>query len=72
MQKRCFNPLLFCNHTTGAAITAVSSGISFHVIGVGVDNQRRSTIAENGHGRDGKDASKAVRLSIQGAQGGKA
>ena len=45
---RCLNPLLFCYHTTGDAVPGVSGGIGFHVVSLGVDNQCRATIAENG------------------------
>ena len=40
--------LRFCYHATGDAVTGVSSGIGFHVVGLGMDNQCRSPIAENG------------------------
>ena len=46
--NRCLNPLLLGYHTTGDAVTGVSGGIGFHIIRLGVYNQRRSTIAENG------------------------
>ncbi len=42
------NPLLFCYYTTGDAVTGVSGRIGFHVVVLGMDNQRRSPIAENG------------------------
>ena len=42
------NPLLFCYHTTGDAVPGVSGGIGFHVVGLCMDKQRRSPIAENG------------------------
>ncbi len=42
------NPLLFGYHTTGDAVTGVSGRIGFHVVRLGMDNQRRPPIAENG------------------------
>src|SRR6266498_606730 len=35
-------------HPAGDTVTRVSGGIGFHVIGLGVNNKRGATIAENG------------------------
>jgi hypothetical protein len=32
--KAMLNPLLSCYHTTGDAVTGVSGGIGFHVVGL--------------------------------------
>lgn len=42
------NPLLFGDDAAGDAVTGVSGGIGLHVVGLGVDNKRRSAVAENG------------------------
>ncbi len=42
------NSLLFYYHSTGDAVTGVSSRIGFHVVGLGMDNECRSPIGENG------------------------
>jgi hypothetical protein len=43
-----FDLLRFGYHPTRNAVPRVSGGIGFHVVGLGVDDQRGSSIAENG------------------------